>query len=199
MFVDISDSTHMSLSLPQDKFALVIQTFIQEIGIIVLGYGGYLFKYDGDAVIILFNANFDETKACENALNCSTAILRILRDVINPIFRTNDLPEIRVRIGMAYGHILVVLYGKNLEIAHIDIIGSSISLAAKIKSIAGANQVLIGEYIYNILLHSNNHEYFKNSKFTEVTLDPSRWKYLSHFDSQSMYRVYQYVEPWWGA
>jgi hypothetical protein len=37
MFVDISDSTRMSLSLPQDKFALVIQTFIQEISIIVLG------------------------------------------------------------------------------------------------------------------------------------------------------------------
>jgi class 3 adenylate cyclase len=185
----------MSLSLPQDKFALVIQTFIQEISIIVLGYGGYVFKYDGDAVIILFNANFDETKACENALNCSTAILGIMREVINPIFRTNNLPEIRVRIGMAYGHILVVLYGKNLETAHIDIIGSSISLAAKIKSIAGANQVMIGEYIYNILLHSNNHEYFKNSKFTEVNLDHARWKYLSHFDSQSMYRVYEYVKP----
>ena len=53
-----------------------------------------------------------------------------------------------VVLVLSQRHILVVLYGKNLETAHIDIIGSSISLAAKIKSIAAANQVLIGEYIY---------------------------------------------------
>ena len=131
MFVDINDSTQMSLSLPQDKFALVVQTFAQEVSIAVLGYGGYVFKYEGDAIIILFSADFDEIKACENALRCSTAILGILREVINPIFRTNDLPEITVRIGLAYGYTLVVLYGKSLENAHIDIIGSSISLAGK--------------------------------------------------------------------
>ena len=132
MFVDINDSTQMSLSLPQDKFALVVQTFAQEVSIAVLGYGGYVFKYEGDAIIILFSADSDEIKACENALSCSTAILGILREVINPIFRTNDLPEITVRIGLAYGYILVVLYGKSLENVHIDIIGSSISLAQRL-------------------------------------------------------------------
>lgn len=55
MFVDINDSTRMSISLPPEKFALVIQTFAQEIGI-VLGYGGYEFKYEGDAIVILFPA-----------------------------------------------------------------------------------------------------------------------------------------------
>lgn len=194
MFVDINDSTQMSLSLPQDKFALVIQTFVQEVSIAVLGYGGYVFKYEGDAIIILFSADFDEVKACENALRCSTAILGILREVINPIFRTNDLPEITVRIGLAYGYTLVVLYGKSLENAHIDIIGSSISLAAKITSIAKANQILIGERIYNILLSSTIYkDLINNNKFIEVNLDTAKWKYLSHSDPQSLYRVYEYL------
>ena len=194
MFVDINDSTQMSLSLPQDKFALVVQTFAQEVSIAVLGYGGYVFKYEGDAIIILFSADFDEIKACENAFRCSTAILGILREVINPIFRTNDLPEITVRIGLAYGYTLVVLYGKSLENAHIDIIGSSISLAAKITSIAKANQILIGERFYNIILSSANYkDLVNNSKFIEVTLDPAKWKYLSHSDPQSLYRVYEYL------
>lgn len=194
MFVDINDSTRMSLSLPSDKFALVIQTFAQEIGIAALGYGGYVFKYEGDAIVILFPADFDEVKACENALNCSIAILGILRDVINPIFRTNGLPEITVRVGMACGYILVVLYGKSLEIAHIDLIGSSISLAAKITSIAKANQILLGEYIYNNLLSSpSNRNSVNKDKFIELPLDMAKWKYLSHFDSRSMYHVYEYL------
>jgi adenylate cyclase len=134
MFVDINNSTQMSLSLPENKFALIVQTFAQEISIAVQGYGGYVFKYEGDAVIVLFPAEYDPTKACKNALNCSRAILEIIREVIDPVFKTNDLPEITVRIGLAYGYGLVVLYGKSVERSYIDIVGSSISLASKIAS-----------------------------------------------------------------
>ena len=98
-------------------------------------------------------------------------------------------------MGLCYA--LVVLYGKSLEKAHIDIIGSSISLAAKIASLAKPNQVLVGEHIYNIfhLSSSTSHkESLNNIKFIEVNLDPTRWKYLSHSDPQSMYRVYEYLE-----
>jgi class 3 adenylate cyclase len=195
MFVDINNSTEMSLSLPENKFALLVQCFAQEISLAVLGYGGYVFKNEGDAVIVLFPAEYDEGKACKNALKCSKAILEIIKEVINPVFTAHELPEITVRIGLTYGYALVVLYGNNLEKAHIDIIGSSISLASKIVSIAKPNQVLVGESIYNILLSSVSHyDFLNNSKFTEITLDPTKWKYLSHFDAESMYRVYRYTE-----
>ena len=195
MFVDINNSTEMSLSLPENKFALLVQCFAQEISLAVLGYGGYVFKYEGDAVIVLFPAEYDEGKACKNALKCSKAILEIIKEVINPVFTAHELPEITVRIGLTYGYALVVLYGNNLEKAHIDIIGSSISLASKIVSIAKPNQVLVGESIYNILLSSVSHyDFLNNRKFTEINLDPTKWKYLSHFDAESMYRVYSYME-----
>ena len=62
---------------------------------------------------------------------CSKAILKIIKEVINPEFKAHELPEITVRIGMTYGYVLVVLYGNNLERAHIDILGSSIKLGFK--------------------------------------------------------------------
>ena len=40
MFTDVNNSTEMSLSLQEDRFALMIQTFAQEISIAVTGYGG---------------------------------------------------------------------------------------------------------------------------------------------------------------
>ena len=190
MFVDINSSTEMSLSLPENKFALLVQCFAQEISIAVLGYGGYVFKYEGDAVIVLFPAEDDSIKVCKNALKCSRAILEIIKRAINPIFKVHGLPEITVRIGLTHGFALVVLYGHNLEKAHIDMIGSSISLAAKIDSIAKPNQVLVGESIYNILMSSGS---ISKSKFIELKLDPTRWKYLSRSDPQSMYRVYEYT------
>src|ERR671939_2070184 len=175
MFVDINNSTQMSLSLSENKFALIVQTFAQEISIAVQGYGGYVFKYEGDAVIVLFPAEYDPTKACKNALNCSRAISEITKEVLNPVFKINGLPEITVRIGLAYGYGLVVLYGKSLEKSYIDIVGSSISLASKVASIAQPNQVLVGESIYNILVSSlKNEEFLRNIRFEEVNLDPIR-------------------------
>ena len=82
MFVDINHSTEMSLSLPENKFALMLQSFAQEISIALAGYGGYVFKYEGDAVIALFPAEYDNVKACRNALGCSKAILEIINEVI---------------------------------------------------------------------------------------------------------------------
>jgi class 3 adenylate cyclase len=159
----------------------------------VSGYGGYVFKYEGDAVIVLFPAEFDQIRACKNALNCSATILKIMKNAINPVFRDNGLPEITVRTGLAYGSALVVLYGKSIEKAHIDITGSSISLASKIASIAKPNQILIGEHIYDIILSSNHDDFFDKSKFVQISLDPLKWKYLSHSDPESLYHVYEYL------
>ena len=188
IFIDVNNSTVMSLSLPEDRFALMIQTFAQEM-YRCDRYGGYVFKYEGDAVIGLFPGEYDQAKACKNALSCTTSIQEIIREVINPAFKENGLPEISIRIGLTYGYALVVLYGNSLEKAYIDIIGSSISLASKIVSIAKPNQVLVGESIYNILLSS---ESISDSKFIEINLDPTKWKYLSRSDPESMYRVYEY-------
>jgi adenylate cyclase len=188
MFVDINNSTQMSLSLTEKKFALIVQTFAQEISIAVVDYGGYVFKYEGDAVIALFPAEHNRLKACKNALNCSKAILEIIGKILNPAFKANELYEITVRIGLAYGHALVVLYGKNPAKAHLDILGSGISLASKIASIAKPNQVLVGEHVYNILKSSTT-----LSSFREVNLDPAKWKYLSRSDPESLYHVYEFL------
>jgi adenylate cyclase len=194
MFVDINNSTQMSLSLTEKKFALIVQTFAQEISIAVQGYGGYVFKYEGDAVIVLFPAEHNRLKACKNALNCSRAILEIIGKILNPAFKANELYEITVRIGLAYGHALVVLYGKNPAKAHLDILGSGISLASKIASIAKPNQVLVGEHVYNILKSSNTlKSSIALSSFREVNLDPAKWKYLSRSDPESLYHVYEFL------
>ena len=195
MFVDINRSTELSLSLPDNKFTLVLQCFAQEISDLVSGYGGYVFKYEGDAVITLFPAMYDDVLACKNALNCSRTIIDIITKVINPAFTVHDLPEIKVKIGLAYGKASIVLYGKNLEKSHIDIVGPSISMASKIMSVARPNQVLMGELIYNIIQSSDSsQDFLRGKRFTEVLQDPIKWKYISRSDPESAYRVYEVLE-----
>ena len=54
-----------------------------------------------------------------------------MKKVTNPEFKINELPEITLRLGLDYGDALVVLYGKSLEKAHIDLIGWGISMARR--------------------------------------------------------------------
>jgi adenylate cyclase len=194
MFADINNSTQLSLTLEDSRFALMVQVFAQEISNIVFGFDGYVFKYEGDAVIILFPAMYDEALACRNALNCSMAILEIVTQVINPAFKASDLPEITVKIGLAYGKTLVVVYGRSLVRSHVDIVGSSISMASKITAIAKPNQVLVGEQIYNILLSSDDSRSFlEKNKFLKVKLDLRKWKYPSRSDAERKYQVYEFL------
>jgi len=117
---------------------------------IISGYGGYVLKYVGDAVIGIFPADFDSQKACINSIMCAKTMINIITQVINPVFN-NKLPLIEIKIGIDLGDSMIVLYGKNVEIAHIDIIGSGISIAAKITALAKPNQILISENIFNTI------------------------------------------------
>ena len=111
------------------------------------------------------------------------------------------MPQITVRIGLDFGEAFVVLYGKTLEKVHIDIIGSTISVAAKIASIASPNEVLVGESIHEILLsleYNINNQHDQNSfspwgnYFLKLNLDLLKWKYKSHVTG-SVYSVYRYL------
>lgn len=48
MFIEINNSTEAGLSLPEDRFALMIQNFAREISIAVIGYAIYISKYEAE-------------------------------------------------------------------------------------------------------------------------------------------------------
>jgi adenylate cyclase len=125
LYIDIRNSTKMSLLLSTRSFALMVEVFSQEISLAVRGYGGYILKYVGDAVIAVFPSELDTYKACKNAMSCAINILYIVKQCINPAFKMHGLPELTVKIGVDYGDALVVLYGKSLQNAHIDLISSN--------------------------------------------------------------------------
>ncbi len=150
--VDLVGSTRLSLSLSPQELISIINIFSTEMSIIISGNGGYILKYIGDEVIGIFPAEFDLQKACFNALDSAKTMVRIINLVINPVLN-NKLPQIQVKIGIDLGESTVVLYGKNLDTSHIDLIGSGISIAAKITALAKPNQILISENVFENIVN----------------------------------------------
>ena len=169
--VDLVGSTKLTLSLTPPELISIINIFSTEMSMIISGYGGYVLKYVGDAVIGIFPADFDAQKACLNSINCAKTMIKVLTQVINPVFY-NKLPLIEIKIGIDLGDSMVVLYGKNINIAHIDIIGSGISIAAKITALAKPNQILISENIFVTVL-----EVLKDISLKKLDIGEKNWDY----------------------
>ncbi|MDF2737264.1 MAG: putative adenylate/guanylate cyclase [Nitrososphaeraceae archaeon] len=171
--VDLVESTKLTLSLLPNELISIINIFSTEMSMIISGHGGYVLKYVGDAVIGIFPAEFDSQKACFNALDSAKTMIRIITKVINPVLY-NKLPQIQVKIGIDLGESMIVLYGKNLDTSHIDLIGSGISIASKITALAKPNQILFSENIFENIANVS-----KDIKFEKLDIVDENWDYIN--------------------
>ena len=181
LYVDLVGSTMMTRSLPVAQLALLVQTFTQEMSFTVSRFNGYVLKYVGDAIIAYFPADANYNVRCNAAINCSYAMIRVLEEGVNSIFREHDLGGLQVKIGIETGEHSVIQYtlGKNSQV---DILGYGISMAAKLSTLARPNQVVISHAIY-----FGMHPSFRK-KFIQMDLDPRTWKYIDEKSQPGVWR-----------
>jgi class 3 adenylate cyclase len=184
LYVDINGSTRMSLTLSDKQFARIIQVFWQEMSLVVTSHRGYVFKYVGDAVIALFPSEHDVAKVSERVLDCSKAMIQILRECVSPCLESHSLPSITAKVAFDYGKVLVVPYGKKSGSSHIDIVGRTISIVAKMLPYAKPTNIVAGQAIYNVLPDSQSRKLFVNSN-----ADKSGWSYVNEKNDHP-YKLY---------
>ena len=189
IYVDIAGSTQMSHGITSLNLALIIQIFSQEVSLSIEKFGGYVLKFVGDAVIGLFPSDYDQKKSIVNSLQCARYIQKVMRNGINPVFKKHSMPEIAVKIGIEYGSALVLLYGKNVAHAHIDLIGFSISITAKITSLSFPGEVIVGQNIFNNIELSQK-KYFIALYEERNSKRDTAMKYNNNLN----YRIYKYIK-----
>jgi class 3 adenylate cyclase len=193
LHIDLLDSTRLSMTLPADRFVTLIKTFTQEMSLMIRAYGGYILKYVGNAIVAFFITNSgDLYLPCINAVNCAYAMIRVTQEGINPILNQHDYPEIRVRVGIDVGENVVVQYGwdiyeldnkQTVKKQHLDILGYTISIAAKMKALARPDQIIVGQLVYDMLDDK------QKSTFNILLISTDIWNYISS-NTGDIYRLY---------
>ena len=171
LYVDLVGSTMMTRSLPVAELALMVQTFTQEMSFTVSRFNGYVLKYVGDAIIAYFPADANYNGRCNAVINCSRAMIQVLEEGVNSIFREYGYNGLQAKIGIETGEHSVIQYILGNK-SHVDILGYGISMAAKLSTLARPNQVVISHTIY-----FGMHPSFRKS-FVQMELDPGMWKYI---------------------
>ena len=185
MYIDLVGSTNMSLSLPEEKVVTIISSFAQEMAYTVTQFGGYMLKFVGDAVLAYFNAENDLIYPADNIINCAKSMLKVLTDGINPVLTINGYPSLSAKIGIDHGQNIIVRYGSDKRKSHVDILGPSMNMAAKIQNMAKPNQLLIGGDVYD-KLHPETQK-----SFTKKIFSKTKWKY-HHRVTGELYPIYAY-------
>jgi class 3 adenylate cyclase len=206
LHIDLVGSTKMSMTLSIDKLSAIIRTFAQEISKVISIYGGYVLKYIGDAVLAFFVIEEVELSSdreanttvspyslqVSNAISCACTMIKVIQQGLNPVLKQYDYPELKIRIGIDFGKIGVVQYGIDIDELdgkavftrpHIDLIGSTISIAVKMTSIAKPDQIIIGQKLYDRLDEK------QKSAFKQISGTSSIEDYINEL-SEEKYHFY---------
>ena len=96
LYIDLVGSTQMALSLPDDKVAVIMTSFVQEMANLIMAHRGLVLKFMGDAVIGYFVATDNSLLAADRAVSCGKSMIYIINHGINPILTQYDYPELQV-------------------------------------------------------------------------------------------------------
>ena len=104
---------------------------------------------------------------------------------INPVLIQNNMPELKVKVGIDEGEDLVIQYGHDTT-SLIDILGYTMNRTAKITSLSLPNGITIGQNVFvNLPLDMKQN-------YKEVRFDTEKWKYID-LRSGELYKIYSKI------
>jgi class 3 adenylate cyclase len=167
LFLDISGSTKLGLKFPLQTVRLYKNAILSSAIEIFQVFDGHIHRLQGDAVFAYFgHKNMSKSDAIINAINAATLMQSYNKYTLSDFFESNDLPPLKIRIGIDIGDDSQVLWS-SFGIGGVqEITTTSIhtDLAAKLQNKAPKNSILIGENIYQYIDLPN--EFLKVRTFT---------------------------------
>lgn len=211
--VDLVASTRLSMTLPLDRLTTLIQSFNQEMSLIVKDFGGFVLKYVGDAVLAFFvvgpGQESNGNAVCTRAIHCAKCMFQVANRGINPILNHYHCPQINIRIGIDVGENgTVILSGWDIhpDLTNVqeiginnsvdkggqplvkrpvyDILGYNTNLAVKMTALANPNHMVIGQLAYD------NLDDDQKSIFQKLVISPEVWNYFNNNTGGNRYNVY---------
>ena len=149
-FSDIKDFTTVSEKLSPEHLITQLNEYLSAMTDVVLEYGGYLDKYEGDAIVAVFGVPVDQPDHAERACLAALEMQRILVD-LRKKWVAEKRPPFEVRIGLNSGEMIAGnIGGKNRF--NYTVISDSVNLASRLE---GANKmygtkIMLGEETYNL-------------------------------------------------
>jgi class 3 adenylate cyclase/tetratricopeptide (TPR) repeat protein len=137
MFCDLVGSTALSTHLDPEELRELIQTYRKACGDVIARYDGHVAQYLGDGLLVYFGWPRAHEDAAERGVRSGLEILRAVSGIRGAV-------KLSVRVGLTTGTVVVGEASSDDNTEAKLAVGEAPNLAARLMSLAGPDQVVIG-------------------------------------------------------
>lgn len=142
-FADIRGFTTLSERLEPSQVLSVLNRYFEAVVPVVEEHEGYLDKFIGDAMVVVFNGPIDQADHPTRAVRCAIALQQKLSE-LNAARVFPETGALEVGVGVATGPLVAGNLGSARKMEY-TVIGDTVNLASRLTSHAGAGEVLVNE------------------------------------------------------
>lgn len=147
IFADLVNFTRISENKDPEDVLNMLNEIFETIEQVVYKYEGFIDKYLGDGVMILFGAPIAHEDDLERAIRCSTEILSAVERL------AEDLKEdIKVKISINNGYVISGYTGGSRKRMY-TVIGDTVNVAEKINDLAHPCSIVVTERVAEYTAH----------------------------------------------
>ncbi len=143
-FADIRGFTQFSERLSPQVLVALLNRYFERVVAVIAAHDGYLNKFIGDAVVVVFNGPIDQPDHAQRAVNCARALQEEVAEM-NVRGEFPELPEgLHIGVGVAAGPMVCGNVGGARQVEY-TVIGDTVNLAARLTSSARGGEILVNE------------------------------------------------------
>lgn len=132
-FSDLQGFTSLSEKLSPEELTQFLNEYLTAMTDIIMGEGGTVDKYEGDAIIAFWNAPLDQPDHADRALRAALRCQDRLSE-LRPAFRKRIGTDLFMRIGLNTGPAVVGNMGSHSRFDY-TMLGDAVNLAARLEGI----------------------------------------------------------------
>jgi len=151
VFVDICSFTTISENAEPDKVVKLLNNYFDVMVKEIIGQGGYVDKFIGDAIMAVFRGDYH----LDRAVDASIAVRSQIEKLPPQTESVSYSPK--VSIGINSGEMISGNIGSaSLRRLDYTVIGDVVNVAQRLQSVAKEGQIIISEFSYNKIKESFN-------------------------------------------
>ena len=160
-FIDIVDSTRITTTEINDaeKIRKYYSIFINTMAAIIRDFNATIIKNTGDSLLYYFpktSNSADDISAFKEVFECGLTMIEA-SPIINTKVQEEGLSSLNYRISANYGRVETA---RSMTSTSDDLFGPTVSLCAKINSMAAINGMVIGSDLYQMTRSSFDNDYY---------------------------------------
>lgn len=132
-FSDVQGFTSISENLTPVQLVELLNIYLTAMTDIIQSYGGYVDKYEGDAIVAFFGAPLDQKDNAKRAVDAALACQKKLSEMQDELFKIAKKPFVQ-RIGLNTGKAVVGNMGSSRHFNY-TMMGDTVNLASRLEGI----------------------------------------------------------------